>query len=244
MTNLALALGFMTRLPIGNRTSLDRGALSRAAVWFPIIGVLVGGLMAGARAVVGLVLGHAPATVCALAIGAIVTGGLHEDGLADCADALGAHVDRDRRLEILHDPRLGTYGTLALVYSTLLAFTLLSGLDDRRFLEAVVIAGALGRWSTLPLSLALPPAAQSGSGTLVRVSVRVTLVGTAIAVVTSLAIAGWSAGALAASAAALAAILGGAVAVAALGGVTGDVFGAVSKFAELAAYVALVAAWS
>jgi adenosylcobinamide-GDP ribazoletransferase len=243
MASLALAIGFMTRLPVGRRSRFGGDALSRAAVWFPVVGLLVGAAMAATRDLAGLALDRGPATVLALVAAVVITGGLHEDGLADCADAIGAHVGRARRLEILHDPRLGTYGTLALMFAVLLAVVTLTPLGDDRFLRAAVVANTLGRWSTLPLSLALPPAAPGGSGALVRVGGTVALAGSAVAVGISLAVCGPSAGAVALAVAALVTVAGGVIAWRALRGVTGDVFGAVTKLVEVGAYAALAATW-
>ena len=71
-----------------------------------------------------------PATILGSCVGS--AGGFHEDGLADVADAAGAHVARERKLEILRDSRVGTYGALAIAFP----LVLLAPLDDRRFLEA------------------------------------------------------------------------------------------------------------
>jgi adenosylcobinamide-GDP ribazoletransferase len=241
--DLALAIGFMTRLPVGRTPALGTEALSRAAAWFPVVGVVVGGVAGGAHALGGLVLGPAPSTVLALLAAVLVTGALHEDGLADTADAIGAPVARARRLEILHDPRVGTYGALALGFALLLAFVALAPLDDERFLRAAIVGHVLARWSTLPLSVALPPSAPTGSGTLVRAGATSTLAATAVAVGVCLAAAGWSAGATALAAASVTTAAGAAVAMRALGGVSGDVFGAVNKLVELTAYLVLAAYW-
>lgn len=243
MAGLAVAFGFMTRVPVGRRADLDGDTLSRAALWFPAVGVVVGLVMAGVHGLAALALGPAPSTVLALAAAALLTGGFHEDGLADCADAFGAHVDRARRLEILHDPRLGTYGTVTLALATLFAFSVLAPLDGEHFLRAAVVGGVLGRWTTLPLSSALPRATPSGSGALVRATAPLTLAASAMAFGVALPVGGWPAGAAAIGAAAAIAALGGLAALRVLGGVTGDVFGAVNKLAELAAYAALVAVW-
>ena len=119
----------MTRLPVGRNGRLTAAALSRAAVWFPAIGLVVGGVMATVHALAGLVTTATAATVLARAAAILITGGLHEDGLADTADALGAHTTRERRLEILRDPRVGTYGALALILAVALSVATLAPLD-------------------------------------------------------------------------------------------------------------------
>ena len=94
----------------------------------------------------------------------LVTGALHEDGLADAADAIGAHVPRERRLEILRDSRVGTYGALALVFAVVFPLVVLTPLDDGDFLRAALVGHVVGRWSILPQSLLLAPARPDGAG--------------------------------------------------------------------------------
>ena len=235
------AVAFLTRLPVGT-TDLTARTLSRAAPWFPAVGLLVGGVMAGTRALANLALEPTPATVLALLAAMLVTGGLHEDGLADAADAMGAHAARERKLAILRDSRVGAYGALALIFAVVFAVAVLAPLDDGEFARAAVLGHVLGRWSTLPQALALPAAHRDGSGALVRPSAIAVAAGTTIALATALVAGDLGPGAIAAATAAVAprAVT---TAVRVLGGVSGDTFGAVAKLVELASYAALVAAW-
>ena len=236
------ALAFLTRIPVATGAPLTARSLSRAAIWFPVVGVLVGGVMAGARAVAHGPLDPTTSTVLAVLVAIVVTGGFHEDGLADCADAIGAHVGRERRLEILHDPRVGTYGALALVFAVLFPVAVLAPLDDEAFLRAAVTAHVLGRWSSVVLAFALRPARTTGAGVLLSTGPATTAAATAIAAVLALTVAGPEPGALALAVAATVTAAGGALARRAFGGVTGDAFGAVNKLVELATYAALAAA--
>jgi adenosylcobinamide-GDP ribazoletransferase len=238
-----VAVGFLTRLPVGGG-ELSAAELSRAAGWFPAVGLLVGGVMAGTRALAGLVLDPVPATILALLAAVLVTGAFHEDGLADAADAMGAHATRARKLEILRDPRVGTFGALALVFAVALPVAALAPLDDGRFARAAFVGHVLGRWSTLPQSLALPAARAEGSGALVRVGPARVAAGTCIAIATALVAGGFVAGAVAMAVACASTLVGGWVALRVLGGVSGDTFGAVNKVVEIAAYLALASAWA
>src|SRR5207245_1996881 len=120
------AHAFLTRLPLpGSRRRgvmdgadrSDAARFARAATLFPLVGVSVGGLAALALlAADGIGLGRPFAAVAALAVAAALTGALHEDALADVADGLGPH-DRARRLEVMRDPRVGSFGALAIVLS-------------------------------------------------------------------------------------------------------------------------------
>jgi len=237
------AVAFLTRVPVG-ATDLTAARLSRAAPWFPAVGLLVGGVMAGTRALANLALDPTPATVLALLAAVLVTGALHEDGLADAADAIGALATRARRLEILRDSRVGAYGALALVFAVVFALAVLAPLDDAHFARAALVGHALGRWSTLPQALALPPARPEGSGALVRPTRPAVGAGSAIALATALLAGGLRPGAIAAGVACLLTVVGAICARRTFGGVTGDTFGAVAKVVELGSYAALAAAWA
>jgi adenosylcobinamide-GDP ribazoletransferase len=237
------AFGFLTRLPLGGG-ELTAATFSRAAPWFPAVGLLVGGVMAGTRALAGLVLDPTPATVLALLAAVLLTGGLHEDGLADAADAMGAHAARERKLAILRDSRVGTYGALALIFAVAFALAILAPLDDGHFARAALVGHVLCRWSTLPQALVLPPARPQGAGALVRPSPTGVAAGSAIAVATALMAGGTGPGAIAFGVACAVTAIGGCAALRVLGGVNGDTFGGVAKLVELAAYAALAAAWA
>ena len=236
------AIAFLTRLPGGR--DLPREGLSGAAAWFPAVGLLVGGVMAATRALAGLALDPTPATVLAIAVAVIVTGGLHEDGLADTADALGAHTGRGRKLEILRDPRVGTFGALALILAVALQVALLAPLDDAHFARAALAGHVLARWSILPQSRVLPAARPDGAGTLVRATTPTIAVGSCTAIATALLAGGLRPGGIALASACALTALGGYIALRAIGGVTGDTFGAVTKLVELGVYAALAAASS
>ena len=239
------AVGFLTRIPVrADDRPFDARRLTRAALWFPVVGVLVGALLGGVRLLAeGAGVPPGPATVLGLAAAITVTGGLHEDGLADAADGLGAHVSRERRLEIMRDSRVGTYGALAVTLPLLLAWSALSGLGAEECLRAAIAGHVLGRWSLLPHSLLFAPARTGSSATLLQAPPLVTFAATALAAGVVLAVAGNSATGL--TALAVAAVLTLALATACarvLGGATGDTLGAVNKVVEIATYVVFAGA--
>ncbi|PTL55799.1 adenosylcobinamide-GDP ribazoletransferase [Paraconexibacter algicola] len=238
------AVAFLTRIPVSDGRTLDAAGLSRAATWFPAVGLLVGGVLGGTRLLADLAVDPAPATLLALFAAIVITGGFHEDGLADVSDAYGAHVTRERRLEILKDSRVGTYGGLALVFMVLLPFSVLVGLSGEDVLLAALTAHVLGRWSVLPHSLLAAPARAGGSGTLVRATPVGLAVTSVFAVAVAVLCAGVGPGLLAVGVAVVLTFGGGLVLARQFGGVTGDSFGAVNKVVELATYVVLAAAWS
>ena len=130
LTNLALTIAFLTRVPLpkrlGDKISHD-ASLAEAAGFFPVTGFLIAIPIALLWFCTSLILPVTVAAGLALALSVLLTGGLHEDGLADCADGLGATPKRERSLEIMRDSRIGTYGAIALVFSIGLRWAALAG---------------------------------------------------------------------------------------------------------------------
>jgi adenosylcobinamide-GDP ribazoletransferase len=159
LAELQLALMMLTRLPAGQ---LQVAPPIGAATWaFPLVGGLVGAI-AAAVLLGALALGVAPvlAAGLALAAGVLVTGGLHEDGLADCADGFGGGRERARKLEIMRDSRIGSYGALALVLAFGFRWQGLAILAvDGRAALALIALGISSR-AGLGLTLRLLPAAR------------------------------------------------------------------------------------
>ena len=240
-SDVALALGLLTRLPV---TVRHRARGARAAWAWPLAGATLGGLAALAGALV-LALGL-PAPVAGLiALGALVmlSGGLHEDGLADTADGLWGGWTPARRLEIMRDSRIGSYGVVALVLSlglrgVALALAFAGGAVAGAV--ALIVAAMLSRAAMAAVMAALPPARADGlaqrQGRPPRAAVALAA---ALAGVAALAFAG-GAGIIAALAASLAAMAVAGLARTKIGGQTGDVLGAVQQVAEIAALLCLL----
>tara|TARA_R110002167_G_scaffold309948_1_gene514830 strand:+ start:335 stop:1099 length:765 start_codon:yes stop_codon:yes gene_type:complete len=230
-----LATAFLTRLPLSRHAVIGPAALARAVWAFPLAGLLVGGAAAvvyGAALAVGL----APWLAGALAILSqiLLTGGLHEDGLADSADGLGGR-DRQHRLIIMRDSATGSFGVIALSLSLMLRAGALAALADSEVVAGALIASAtLSRAAIgLPMIL-LPPARTDGlsaeAGRPTALTVLAAWILAFILCFPGLAVAD----AIALSIAALAAALSvSSVARRRLGGQTGDVLGATQQVTEL-----------
>ncbi|HVL99314.1 MAG TPA: adenosylcobinamide-GDP ribazoletransferase [Egibacteraceae bacterium] len=237
-----VAVGFLTRLPVRHPGQLPDDALRRAGGAFPAVGLLVGAVGVGVRALAEPLWGPVAATVVAVGATIVVTGALHEDGLADTADGLWGGGDPAARVAILRDSRLGTYGVLVLVLTVGLRVALLAPLGLAAFARALLCAHVLGQGASLLHAHALPPAAASGSGA--RMAGRLPRGGAAFAGATVLGTVAAATGlwAVAPLAAALTAALGtGVLFRARFGGVTGDTLGAVNQVAHLAALAAVTA---
>jgi len=145
------ALMFLTRLPVGRFCSGDAHVLSASTRYFPLVGALVGLLLSVILVIANHFLPANVAVVLMLIVGVRTTGAFHEDGLADVADSAGA-FDVDRKLEIMRDSRVGTYGALALILLVLGKFLLLTELldiDTGYCIAALISAHVLSRWSSV-----------------------------------------------------------------------------------------------
>lgn len=248
------AFTFLTRIPVPPRRTVGppgpeqtgvsdeqhaaqlRGALG----WFPLVGAVVGALAGGTWWLASLALPPSVAAVLAVAVAVAATGAFHEDGLADTADGLWGGWSRERRLEIMRDSRVGTYGALALVLAVLLLVSTLASLPVPIGARALVVAHLSSRYVVLPLLATLPAARQDGHGAALAappgaaawVAATVTLL-----VVGGLAAGWWTTIVLAAALASATAV--GRLALRLVGGVTGDVLGAANHVALLAGMLAV-----
>jgi adenosylcobinamide-GDP ribazoletransferase len=235
MSSLRAAASLMTRLPVG-AVRLDRAALAASVAWFPVIGALVGLAVAGVYIGSALLLPTVLAAALAVTVGVVVTGALHEDGLADTADAFAGGWTREERLRILKDPAHGTYGVLAIGLSVVLRVAALSALGVWTALAVVPAAHALSRAACALLLGVFPPATADGLGAAYRAQRAHVVVAVAIGLaVTVAALGAWAPAAAAAVAAA--AWLTGQMALRRIGGVTGDVLGAAQQAGEVAVLV-------
>lgn len=229
--DILAGFGLLTRIPVPFTAPRPGG------VWaWPFVGVAVGGIalsLGAAVQVTGVAIGIAAAVV--LAVQVALTGGLHEDGLADCADGFwGAHT-RDRRLEIMKDSRIGSYGGIALVLALLVRWSAIAtllgaGACGLALAPAILSRAAMGLvMSALPNARAGGLAAAHGKPSMVAAGL-----GAALALGLVIGLVGWAALGLALAVGVTAAAFAQ-VARAKIGGQTGDVLGAVQVLTEIAA---------
>ena len=132
--------------------------------WFPVVGSLLGAFAGGIYIGLSELMPAGPAAAVSIAVGLLVTGAFHLDGLADMADAFGGGWDRAQRLEILKDSRLGTYGVTALAMVLLIEWSSLANLAGWSAFAAVVASQTLGRMAAVIAMRTVPRALESGSG--------------------------------------------------------------------------------
>jgi adenosylcobinamide-GDP ribazoletransferase len=243
ITTFRLAVAFLTRIPGVHPTNATAADFARAQGWFSLIGLLIGAVIAIVE-LGGLVIGLPPIVAAALAIaaGIMLTGGLHEDGLADVADGLGGGRDRDDKLHIMRDSRIGTYGTLALMIVIIVKVAALAQLTGVTLIAALAVAHATSRSAATAMASLLSPARTDGLGASAgRPSPVVLATSFGVSLVAGLLLVP----PLRLIAALTAAVLGtGVMAIVArrqIGGYTGDVLGATQQLAETAILLALIA---
>ncbi|MGA3047694.1 MAG: adenosylcobinamide-GDP ribazoletransferase [Terracidiphilus sp.] len=236
--DIAAAFQFLTRLPL-NRLAYQPDALSRAAKFFPLVGLAIGVAAAG---IYYLLSPHLPSEIVALLIvlfSALATGAMHEDGLADTADALGGGWDRQQALDIMKDSRIGCYGALAIVFSVAARVLLLASIPSGIVAQYLVSAEVLCRWTIVPLGAALPGARNHASqggriaGRISRVSLAVGTLTAFCVVACLLRVSMWKPFA----AASVVTLLSGLYYRHRISGVTGDCFGATCQLTLVAVYL-------
>jgi len=164
MKYLKLAFSFLTIFPMRLDESIEIKDLNRSAGWFPFIGFFIGGFVVLMKWGASFLFSPLVSSVLALAIWVALSGGLHLDGLADCFDGMCASATPERRLEIMKDPRLGTFGGVGLVLTLVLKIALLAALPAAIMPLAILSATTLGRWMVL-LGARLKQARPTGLGT-------------------------------------------------------------------------------
>jgi adenosylcobinamide-GDP ribazoletransferase len=251
------ALGLFTILPVRAAPEIGRREAARAVLWLPAVGALLAAPAAGVLLAVEAGGHSAPRRLLAAALAtgvlALLTGGLHLDGLADTTDGLGSRRPRDEALAIMRRSDVGPFGVAALLFTVLVQITALATVGPGwPGAGAVVLAAVTGRVAVVLATGPGSPAARSGGfGALVAAATtaqaRVAAGATVLAVAAGTA-AGVSgpAAALRAAAAVLAGLLAAdllrRIAVRRLGGMTGDVFGALIEVAGATALLALALA--
>jgi adenosylcobinamide-GDP ribazoletransferase len=241
--DLRIAVSLCTRMPLAPAGPVAEGGIARAVWALPLAGLLVG--LAGA-AIYWLAdrvhIPPQPAAALALAATILLTGAMHEDGLADTADGFGGGKTREQKLEIMRDSRIGSYGACALALSLLLRWSAIATIDDPGSVAIALVVAHISARAALPAFMRFVPPARneglsSGAGQPPPASVAI-----AIGLGTVTLALGFGAGATLIGVLTLSAIalVLARLATNQIGGQTGDVLGALEQTAETA--VLLIAA--
>ena len=137
------AVAFMTRLPVPQKMQCGPEALSSAAVFFPVVGLLVSAGAIILNHIFSRFVANEVVIVIILVFLVAVTGGFHEDALADAADGFGGGWGKDQILNIMRDSRVGSFGALAIALTLLARFVFLNNIPPQRF-DGYLVAGLIG----------------------------------------------------------------------------------------------------
>lgn len=236
LDDLRTAVAFLTRLPMPHPDGPLPTNFARAHRLFPVVGAAIGAAV-GLLYLGMLAIGLPQFAAAALALGAsaLLTGALHEDGLADVADGFGGGRDRAAKLEIMRDSRLGTYGALILMVSFVAKLAALAALPTTAVVASLIAAHALARGVLPIMAISLPYARNDGlAANAGRPDAATAATAAVLAVVIALLslplAAALAAAAIAATCAAALALL----AYRQIGGQTGDVLGGAEQIGETA----------
>ena len=238
-----MALSFLTQIP-GGAAAEDGWRLAESTWAFPLVGAGIGAVAALVLLAAQLSgLGDWPAALLAVLTGLLLTGALHEDGLADAADGLAGGGDRAQKLAIMRDPRHGTWGVLALVLSVGLRAAALAQLGEAVYAGLALVAAHAASRALLPAAMwALPPARDDGLGAAAGRPSPIAVVAAAlIALAIAMMALGPAHGAIALGLAAAAVSVMAGVARRRIGGYTGDVLGAFQQIGEVVMLLAAAA---
>ncbi len=237
--SIRAAVAFLTVIPIAASDGATGERLGRA--YFPAVGALLG-LMAGiAFALAAAVTSPLLAAVAATAVLAVATGALHLDGVADAADGLFGAGDAARRLEVMRDSRVGSFGLVAVVLLLVAEVAALAAMSPAKAIVALVIAGAVSRWTLLVMIALVPYVRHAGLGVAAGGPHRRfdLVLGSAITVLVCLL--DWRRSVAAVLVAMLIAAVIGVLARRRIGGATGDVYGATAELSQLGALIVFAA---
>jgi adenosylcobinamide-GDP ribazoletransferase len=234
--DLKTGIAFCTRLPLVHAAPTEGRDLARASWALPIAGALIGALAALVYWIAHLAgLPSLPSAALALAATLATTGCLHEDGLADTSDGFGGGRSRERKLEIMRDSRIGTFGSCALMMSLILRWSALASLADPLPVAMALIAAHASARATLPAFMRLVPLARPDG--LSAAAGRPPLESTAVAAGLGVIALGVGLGPFPAIVALLllssAGVLMAWLSVRQVGGQTGDVLGALEQVGEI-----------
>jgi cobalamin 5'-phosphate synthase/cobalamin synthase len=247
MRAVLAAFQFLTILPVPGGHTVSDSDWGRATAWYPLVGFLLGIILAGLDWVLLQIWSSGVSTALLLVAWVGLSGALHLDGFIDCCDALVPPAPRERRLEILRDVHVGAFGVVGAVLLLLIKYAALAATTGTSRLPVLLLVPTLGRWA-MTGALLLFPYARSSSGLGQKARRGAGLVQLTVASATTLLVTGlawwlgmgWVAVLLAAWSVASAAGIGWLIS-SRLGGLTGDAYGAICELVEVINLLALAA---
>jgi adenosylcobinamide-GDP ribazoletransferase len=242
MRSFIIAVQFLTRIPLAPKMTVSDEEVGRSMGYFPLVGLCMGACLAAAHLLFAAVLPRGVADGLIVALLAALSGAIHLDGLADTADGIAGGKDREERLRIMKDPRIGAIGAVCVVLLIMLKYIALVALPGKLTYRALLLVPMIGRWAQVLVAYRSDYAGLSrGVGFTFTRQVTLTVVLCSSLPVAACAYYLFSITGVVAAVVILAASRAYAACFRrTLGGITGDVLGAATELAETAALILLV----
>ncbi len=243
------ALRFLTIIPLPWRREVSQDEIARSIVYFPVVGVIIGFILAGLNCLLSLILPSMVVNALLLVALVVITGALHLDGFIDTCDGLGGHKTPEARWQIMSDSRVGGFGIVGAVLLLLVKYVSLNSVPEALLMATLVLMPLVSRWAMVYAIFAYPYAKPSGLGKVYKQGVgwqRFTLA-TIITLGVAIGLARWANIAYFYLAGLV--IMGGiwviVVAMAAylkhkFSGLTGDTYGAINEVAEVGVLILIL----
>lgn len=165
MKSFLAALQFLSTIPVPGRRDFSPETLGRSAVYFPIIGVIIGLILAGLSWLFGLFLPSGVTSALLIAFLVIISGGMHLDGFIDTCDGIGGQKPAAERWRVMSDSRAGSFGIIGVVLLLVIKYAALNSVPGQSLVITLVMMPMLGRWTMVYAIFAYPYAKPAGMGT-------------------------------------------------------------------------------
>ena len=162
------ALQFLTVMPLPGRREVSPEDLGRSVGYFPVVGLIIGLIMAGLNWLLGLFLPPAVVNVLLIVYLVIISGALHLDGFVDTCDGIAGHKTPEARWQVMHDSRAGAFGIVGVCLLLLVKYVSLNNVPENLLLATLILMPVISRWAMVYAIFAYPYAMPSGLGKLFK----------------------------------------------------------------------------
>lgn len=166
------ALQFLTSIPVSIKRELGPAQLGRATAWFPVVGLILGGILAGLNWLLSLILPSSVVNALLIVALVLATGAMHLDGFADTCDGLAGYKTVEERWKVMRDSRTGAFGVVGIALLLLVKYVTLNNIPSDVMLPALLFMPIVSRWAMVYAIFAFPYARPEGLGTAYKQATR------------------------------------------------------------------------